>query len=99
MTSTSRPTAKYQAGGVGGAIWKNLTTLRNGQQIETLSVTLDRRYKDKSGEWKSASSFGLNDIPKAVLVLLKAYDFIVAANSSGSAGDDAPPNVPEEVVM
>ena len=99
----NKPVAKFQAGGVSAALWRNQTKLRNGDEIETLSVTLDRRYKDQGGEWQSSGSFRLNDIPKAVLVLLKAYSFIVGEQSGRSTEDGdngaAPPNVPEEVVM
>lgn len=73
----NKPVKKYQAGGISGAVWKNATTLQNGKDIESLSVTLDRRYKDSNGNWKSSSSFRQNDIPKVVLVLSKAYEFMV----------------------
>ena len=44
MANENRPTNKYQAGGVSAAVWKNKTTLKNGTDIETLSVTVERRY-------------------------------------------------------
>ena len=36
----------FTAGGVSAALWQNETRLQNGQEIVTLSVTLDRRYKE-----------------------------------------------------
>lgn len=74
----NKPVKKFQAGGVSGALWKNKTTLKNGKEIETLSVSIDRRYKDEHDEWKSSSSFRLNDVPKLMLVLSKAYDYMAS---------------------
>ncbi len=103
MTNGVKPTTKFQAGGVSAAVWQNKMRLRSGDVIDTFSVTLDRRYKDKNGAWRSAGSFGMNDIPKAAAVLLKAYDFILQASSSGEdSGDNGrepAPAIPEEVVM
>ena len=90
----NRPVKKIQAGGVSAALWRNSVTLRSGQQIETLSVTLDRRYKDKNGDWRSASSFQANDIPKAVLVLTQAYAHMMSRNE-----DEESPRVPVEDVV
>jgi len=78
----NRPVKKLQAGGVSAALWRNTVTLRNGQEIETLSVTLDRRYKDRNGEWRSSTSLQANDIPKAILVLSKAYAHMMARDES-----------------
>ena len=89
-----RPVKKIQAGGVAAALWRNNVTLWSGQEIETLSVTLDRRYKDRNGEWKSASSFQANDIPKALLVLVKAY-----AHMMSRSDDEDGPRVPVEEVI
>ena len=41
------------------------------------SVSLQRTYKDKDGNFQHATSFGANDMPKAVLALTKAYDYLV----------------------
>ncbi|MBT4820311.1 MAG: hypothetical protein HOJ57_28600 [Lentisphaerae bacterium] len=95
MVSTNNgPVTKFVAGGVSAALWRNTLKLRNGQEIETLSASLERRYKDQNGDWKSSGSFGSNDIPKAMLVLSKAYDYMVSKGS-----DDGQVVTEEEVVM
>ncbi len=38
------------------------------------TVVLQRTYKDKDGSFKHTTSFAVNDIPKALLALEKAYD-------------------------
>ena len=42
------------------------------------NVSLQRSYKDKDGDFQNASSFRANNIPKAVLALNKAYDYLVS---------------------
>lgn len=42
------------------------------------SVSLQRAYKDKNGNFQHTTSFKDNDIPKAVLALWKAYDYLVS---------------------
>ena len=53
-----------------------------------LKASVERRYKDKDGAWKSSSSFSRNEIPLAVYVLEKAFEAIVseetAQNGNGS---------------
>ena len=67
----SKPIQTIKAGGVQASVWENEKEF-DGKQIMVKSFTLDRRYKDKE-EWKSTSSFNLNDIAKidAVLAELK----------------------------
>jgi len=41
------------------------------------TVTFERSYKDKDGEWKKTGTLRIQDLPKATLVLNKAYEFCV----------------------
>lgn len=43
---------------------------------------MERRYKDKDGNWKSSGSFGRNEIPLAIYVLGKAFGAIVGEEQS-----------------
>lgn len=69
----SAPIKKFAAGGIQVAIWENEG--KQGGKFNT--VSFDRRYKDKNDEWKSSSSLRLNDLPKAILALQKAYEYLV----------------------
>ena len=40
------------------------------------SISLQRVYKDKDGKFQHTTSFKVNDIPKAVLALRKAYEYL-----------------------
>ena len=65
------PIAKFSAGGINAAIWQN----ERKEGISYSTVTLDKRYKSGE-EWKSTKSMGVGDLPKAMLVLRKAYEFL-----------------------
>ncbi|MFH1256900.1 MAG: hypothetical protein V1494_06450 [Candidatus Diapherotrites archaeon] len=67
------PLKKFSAGAIQVAVWEN-----NGSEGKVFqSVSIDRRYKDKKGEWKSTHSLKPSDVPKAIVALQKAYEFVV----------------------
>ena len=76
------PIKKFRIGAISASVWNNTGKKDDGQPFEYKSVTFERSYKDKDGEWKTTNSLKLNDLPKATLVLNKAYEF-VAFNSNG----------------
>lgn len=70
----SAPVKKFTAGGVTAAVWENGSGTEAGGTYNT--VSMDRRYKDKNDAWKSTTSLKANDIPKAILALQKAYEYV-----------------------
>ena len=86
----AQPVAKFRAGGISCALWENEISTQNGLKREVLKATIERRYKDKNGEWKSANSFGRNEMPLAIFCLARAFDKII--------GEEQDDSVPEEVV-
>ena len=69
----AKPLKKFSAANISAAVWENEG--KEGRPF--FSVTLQKRYKDKNEEWKNSSSFTANDLPRAMLVLDKAYEFLV----------------------
>ncbi|NVL92604.1 MAG: hypothetical protein HWN71_06145, partial [Desulfobacterales bacterium] len=60
---------------------------RQEQRIVVKKVAIQKRYKDQDGNRQHTNSFGLNDLPKLVLVATKAYDYlIVKKEGEGSHG-------------
>jgi hypothetical protein len=43
---------------------------------------------DKDGEWKNSQSFGVNDLPKLMVVVMKAYDFLTSRKRDWSGRSD-----------
>lgn len=86
------PLKKITAGGVSCALWENQATV-DGRKVNLLRATVERRYKDKDGTWKSSGSFSRNEIPLAIYCLMKAFDIMVGEHDAQSA-----PEVVEEAV-
>ncbi|MFC1731652.1 hypothetical protein ACFL6I_15150 [candidate division KSB1 bacterium] len=76
------PEAKFRAGGICATVWKNTGKNKEGKETEYRTVSFERNYKDKNDEWKSTSSLRTGDIPRAEVVLRKAYEYLVLKNNS-----------------
>lgn len=77
------PEMKYKASGITATIWRKTLTDKDGKQGDVFSVSFDKRYLDKeTNEWKSTSSLRAMDLPKAVFVLNKAYEYILMNGQS-----------------
>ena len=86
----NKPEIKFRAGAISATVWQNIGQSKTGEAVSFRTVSLGRNYKDKDGTWKSTNSLRTGDLPKAALVLTKAYEHIVLK------GND---NATEEMVM
>ncbi|MFQ5621063.1 MAG: hypothetical protein ACE5FT_04430 [Candidatus Nanoarchaeia archaeon] len=75
----TKPEFKFRAGPVEASIWKNETT-KEGVTKDYFTVSFQRRYKDKEGAWQSTNSLHVNDLPKAMVVIGKAYEELTLKN-------------------
>jgi hypothetical protein len=66
---------KFSAGGISATVWSN-EKLINGQKVDMKSISLQRTYKDREGNWKHSSNMRVTDLPKAQLVIEKAYEYL-----------------------
>jgi hypothetical protein len=83
-----KPVAKFKAGQVSAAIWENEIAVKNGNTVKMLKATVQRRYKDNEGSWKSSQSFSRNEIPLAIYCLQKAFERMITAQSDESGDND-----------
>jgi len=67
---------KFSAGSISATIWNNEKKDSDGKIMEFKTISIDRRYQDKDGNWKSTSSMRINDLPKVVMVSQKAFEYI-----------------------
>ncbi|MCX6801008.1 MAG: hypothetical protein NTZ73_02375 [Candidatus Diapherotrites archaeon] len=65
-----KPVKKLKIGTIDVAVWENES--KKGDKFFT--TTIERSYK-KGEEWKKTNSFRMNDLPKAILALQKAFEF------------------------
>lgn len=73
----AKPEKKFKIGACTASVFANEVNTGKGKAI-IKSVSLQRTYKDKAGEFQSIASFGANDIPKAQLALSKAYEYMIS---------------------
>ena len=71
-----KPEAKFKFGAISASVWRRNHTTKDGHSFEVRQVSLDRTYKDASGDWQSTNTFRVNDLPKAVTVLVEAYRYL-----------------------
>ena len=71
-----KPEIVFKVGAVRASVFRN-TIEKNGQSISLPKVAIEVRYKDKTGQWNGTNSLSLNDLPKAILALQKAYEYLM----------------------
>ena len=95
----NKPIKKFRAGVLSVAVWENTgTSKRTGEPVKFNTITTDRRYKDKEGEWKSTRTLRINDMPKMILLLQKAYEYFILKGTNANS-DSAIPVNEEEIVV
>jgi len=78
------PEQKYSASGITATVWNNT---KDGKTFHT--VSFDKRYKDKEGNWKSTNSLNVSDLPKAIMVLGKAFEYAALKSPNTSSHEEA----------
>jgi len=81
------PEKKFRAGTVSATVWMHEAT-KEGKTFQYPTVSFDKRYKDKEGNWKSTSTLHISEIPKAIMVLGKAYEHLAL---QGNLQENQPP--------
>ena len=72
----AQPVRRFKAGGcIASVFTKELTP--PPELVVAYSVALQRVYKASDGSFQYTTSFGTNDLPKAILVLRQAYEYLV----------------------
>jgi len=79
--ANNKPKEKISAGTVSRALWENDLTTRDGKTITVLKASIEKRYRDATGAWKSSNSFSRNEVAQAIYCLMKAYDAMMAKST------------------
>ena len=72
----SKPEKTFKIGAVRASIFRNIIE-KNGRSIPLPKVVIEVRYKDKTGQWNGTHSLSINDLPKAILALQKAFEYLL----------------------
>jgi len=84
----AKPEKSFKCGGCEAAVFENEIT-KGGMKIPIKKVSFQKRYKSAEGEWKSTGSLDVNEIPKAILVLTKAYEYVsIGSDESDSHSEE-----------
>ena len=84
MTNGNKPIKSFKAGAVKASVFENQNTY-NGKQSTILKVVIDKSYKDSNDRWQSTNSFSANnELPKAILVLQKAFEYCVSLQETST---------------
>ena len=86
--AAQKPVVRIRAGQVACAVWENDIEV-NGETKTMLKATVNRRYKDKSGQWQSSQSFSRNEIPLAIYCLWQAFEKMIKAAQKEDVEEDA----------
>ena len=73
----AEPEKRFRFGACSASVFANQINTAQGPTV-VKNVSLQRAYKDKDGTFQHTSSLGVNDIPKAVLALTKAYEYLLS---------------------
>lgn len=72
------PDKKFKAGGLTATVWKGISP----KGSTYFSVQLAKSYKDKENNWKTTSSLRESEVPKAMVLLQKAYEYVISQQTN-----------------
>ena len=70
-----KPKKVFRIGTIAASIFIN-TRKVDGGEMEIPNVSFQKRYKDDKGNWKTTNKLSVRDLPNAIMVLTKAYEYI-----------------------
>jgi hypothetical protein len=71
----TKPEKVFRAGNCSASVFINEIE-KDEQTYKIPKVSLEISYKDKEGEWQSTNRLDQHELPKAILVLSKSYEWI-----------------------
>ena len=72
----AKPEKVFKMGAVRASVFRN-TIEKDGRTIQLPKVVIEVRYKDKTGQWNGTNSLSVNDLPKAIVALEKAFEYVI----------------------
>ena len=83
----AQPDIVFKHGACNAAVFSKEVT-QGERTFQVRSVSFQKRYRDKNGEWQTTSYLDVNDLPKAILVLQKSYDYLTSGGFEQREGDE-----------
>ncbi len=74
----TQPEKRFEVGTCIASVFVNQVTL--GKESRPLStVSLQRTYMDRTGQFRYSTSLRTNDIPQAIMALVQAYNHLLSS--------------------
>ena len=86
--SGQKPLYTYKVAAISAAIWENNIDMK-GKTVPIQKVTVQRRYKNKAGEWQNYSSFSRTDLPVVLHCLGKIYEKMLTESAANDTEEAA----------
>jgi len=83
-SNSNQPETRFSFGGCSASVFVNDAKRADGSSFSVRKVVLQRTYVDSQGRYQTTNSFGVNDVPKAVLALERAYAHCLSIKSDGA---------------
>lgn len=81
---TNRPVERLRIGRLSASIWDNQSANDDGKFY---TVTIERRYRDGEGTWKTGRSFGRDDLLGVAKLADQAHTRILALQQREAESD------------
>lgn len=78
--SKNPPEKKFRSGAITATVWNN-QNIKDGKVMSYKTVSFERSFKDPAGNWKTTHSLREMDLPRAELVIRKAYEYLALADN------------------
>jgi hypothetical protein len=85
---SSKPEKVFRLRGISVSVFANTTTVEK-RKVTFRKVSLQRSYRDESGEWQTTTGFGRDDLPTVQLLLKRAWEFILDTEANRSHDEAA----------
>ena len=77
---SNAPEKRFRAGSITAAIWANKIQ-RNGKTVTRHSVRIQKRFRDKQGQWQVTDTYFPDDLGKLRLVVDKAMAYCLVSET------------------
>jgi len=71
----TKPEKTFRAGNCSATVFMNEIE-KDGEKIKIPKVAIEISYKDAQGEWQNTNKVDVREIPRVILVLSKAYEWL-----------------------
>ena len=79
----AKPEIVFKMGAVRASVFQNIIQYQ-GKAVPLPKVILEVRYRDKAGNWQGTNSLSINELPKAISALQKAYEYLLDKPSTST---------------